>query len=342
MKNRIKRLLVLGILTTSLTCGYHSVTVCAEVSLQERASIDEQNAAIEAYNQAEDSKAAAIRAENEQIQSQYDKDYAQYKQDLDVYKQKEEKILGAGYESVEQYNDIMNDYYNNPYAAAEEKNVKEENTFDIDKSYIIEKGEETEETYLVKITHNFLDGEEIVKSYTTEFRINKNDIITLFPAGTQLKTYQNQYHYGFFANTNEDHIYGYWQLGGDRLEYLCNYKVDSWDTGTVYTLSYKDGQRASGDTDIEMVYNYSWVKLRKVATYNKPQEPKLELKEEYIPIYKEKLSYPEEISPQTGEDLGGMIKIVAISFLVGIILTIIILFLTGIVSLIYYITNPRK
>jgi len=72
-------------------------------------------------------------------------------------------------------------------------------------------------------------------------------------------------------------------------------------------------------------------------------EPKLELKEEYIPIYKEKLSYPEEISSQTGDDLlGGMIKIVAMSFLVGIILTIIILFLMGIVFLIYHITNPRK
>ena len=41
-----------------------------------------------------------------------------------------------------------------------------------------------------------------------------------------------------------------------------------------------------------MKYNYYWQPLRIVATYVKPEEPKLELKEEYVPEYKEKIADP--------------------------------------------------
>jgi len=41
-----------------------------------------------------------------------------------------------------------------------------------------------------------------------------------------------------------------------------------------------------------MKYNYYWQPLRIVATYLKPEEPKLELKEEYVPEYKEKIADP--------------------------------------------------
>lgn len=197
----------------------------------------------------------------------------------------------------------MNEYYNDPCKAGQEGNVKEENTFDIEKSYTVEEVEEetlpgetgaaTEpETYKVEIEHTFNDKDNVVKSYKTEFEIGKNDIITLEPAGAQLETYQNKYHYGFFANTDEDHINGYWYLGYTYLAELCNYKEEDWNTGNVYTLSYKDGQSKPGDPGITMKYNYCWQPLKIVATYLKPEEPKLELKEEYVPEYKEKIADP--------------------------------------------------
>ena len=267
---------------------------------QQVTDVNIQNAAIDEYNQSENDKAAAIVAENEQIQSQYDSDYAQYEQDLSTYEKKEKAILDAGYESVEQYNNTMNEYYNDPCKAAQEGNVKEENTFDIEKSYTIEKTEEgssgeTEpaaKTHKVEIEHTFNDDDDIVKSYKTEFEIGENDIITLEPAGAQLETYQNKYHYGFFANTDEDHIDGYWYLSDTYLAELCNYKIEDWNTGNIYTLSFKDGQSQAGDDNITMKYHYYWHPLKIVATYLKPEEPKLELKEEYTSEYKERITDP--------------------------------------------------
>ena len=266
---------------------------------QEKEKIDAENASIEEFNQAEDAKAAAIQEENKQIQAQYDADYTQYEQDLATYKQKEQQILNLGYESVEQYNDTVNTYYNEPCEAAEAGNTNENNTFDIEKSYeIVSSEEETpaeeteQEKYKVEIEHNFSDNDTIIKSYKTEFEINKNDIITFKPAGTQLETYQNQYHYGFFANTDDEHILGLWYLGFSKLEELCNYNESSWDNGDVHIVSYKDGQSKPGDTTLTMIYNYYWKALKKAKTYTEPDEPKLELKEEYIPEYKEKINDP--------------------------------------------------
>lgn len=279
---------------------------------QEKAEIDEENADIETYNQAEDAKAAAIKEENEQLQNKYNEEYAQYEEDLATYNKKEQQIINAGYQSVEQYNNTMNAYYNEPYDAAVEGNVKEENTFDINESYIIETAEDTSETteidedaenliYKVEIEHNFneKDAEDeendiLIKSYKTEFEINKNDIITFNPAGAQLETYQNQYHYGFFANIDENHTEGYWYLGNSILHELCNFIESGWNTGDTHTLSYKDGQSKPGDPNLKMVYNYYWKALRKVKTYVKPEAPQLELKEEYTPEYKEKLADPEK------------------------------------------------
>lgn len=278
---------------------------------QEKEKIDAENADIESYNQAEDAKAAAIKEENEQIQNKYDEEYAQYEEDLETYNKKEQQIINAGYESVEQYNDTMNSYYNDPYNAAIEGNVKEENTFDIDESYVIEQSEETPETtetdeaedikYKVEIEHNFNekdaedeDNDILIKSYKTEFEIGKNDIITFNPAGAQLETYQNQYHYGFFANIDEEHTEGYWYLGNSILFELCNFIESGWNMGDTHTVSYKDGQSKPGDPNLKMVYNYYWKTLKKVKTYVKPEEPQLVLKEEYTPEYKEKLADPEK------------------------------------------------
>lgn len=304
---------------------------------QEQANVNEQNAAVDAHNQAEDDKVAAVQAENDEIQAQYNEDYAQYEADLNTYNEKETKILKAGYSSVEQYNETMNTYYNEPLAAAKEGNVKEENTFNINNSYKVvdsaaagSSSEETDEpsdsasdsasdttdessdsasnystdeptTYQVELEHNFNErskdenDEDIdipIRVYSTEFEIGENDIVTFEPAGAQLEVYSNQYHYGFFANIDNLHINGYWYLGNSTLFSLCNYVEDSWNTGDVHTISYKDGQRTAGDPNIKMVYNYYWKPLKNAATYTKPEEPKLELKEEYTPEYQDRVTDP--------------------------------------------------
>lgn len=274
---------------------------------QEKANIDAQNAVIDEYNKAEDAKAAAVQEENEQLQNKYNEDYAQYEQDLNKYEKKEQQILGLGYKSVEQYNDMVNAYYNEPCEAGEAGNIKEENTFDIKQSYKIEKVETAEDqdpeeepiedehkTYKVEIEHNFIDAGVTIKTYKDEFEIDENDIVTFMPAGTQLEVYKNDYHYGFFAKIDDEHIKGYWYSSSSILEELCNYLESDWDTGNIYIVSYKDGQSKPGDPNLKMVYNYSWKALKKVATYTKPNEPQLELKEEYIPEYKEKLADPEK------------------------------------------------
>lgn len=260
---------------------------------QEKAKVDEQNAAVDAHNQAEDAQAAAIKAENEQIQAQYDTDYAQYQSDLATYESKEQQILNIGYNSVEQYNETMDTYYNDPYNEGLEKNADENAVFDIEESYNIDAATEcSTNTYQVEIEHNFKDNDTLIKSYKTNFEIKEDDIITFKPAGTQSKIFSNQYHYGFFTRTDDDHLGGYWHESDSELDELCNYVKQGWDTGDTHTISYKDGQRTSGDTTITMIYNYIWKALKQVKTYTKPEEPKLELKEKYIPQYQEKIADP--------------------------------------------------
>ena len=273
---------------------------------QEQVNVNEQNAAVDAHNQAEDDKVAAIKAENEQIQADYDTDHAKYEEDLATYKEKEEQILGLGYQSVEEYNTVMNTYYNDPLAAAQEGNIKEENTFDIDKSYTIEDGSDSAstgstDTYDVEIEHNFNErskdenNEDIdipIKSYSTKIQITATDIITFEPAGTQLEMYQNQYHYGFFANIDDTHINGLWYLGNSKLEELCSYVLSGWNTGDTHTVSYKDGQSQPGDPNLKMIYNYYWKTLKNVPTYTEPEEPVLKLKEEYTPEYQDRVADP--------------------------------------------------
>ena len=266
---------------------------------EDAATAASQNEIIDAYNKSEDEKAEQIKKDNEQAQSDYDKKYEQYEKDKAKYDKIENQIVNdLHYKSVDEYNTAINDYYNTPAKEGLEKNTKEENTFSIEDSYSVESDSATEgsteekKKYNVQIKHNF----EGYDSYETSFQIEEDDILTLKPAGALLDTFSNRFHVGFFAKTDNDHLSGYWRNSGDTLYSLCNYLEKSWDNGTVYKLSYKSGQRVSGDTDITMTYTYAWQALTQHATYTKPEEPKLELQEEYTPKYQERISEPEKKS----------------------------------------------
>jgi hypothetical protein len=264
---------------------------------EDAATAAAQNEAIDAHNKSEDEKAQKIKDDNAAAQASYDKEYEQYEKDKTKYDNIENQIINdLHYESVEAYNETINDYYNTPIEEGLEKNAKEENTFNIEDSYSVvpdaaSEGDTSEKkTYDVQVIHNF----EGYDSYEDSFQIKEDEILTLNPAGALLETFTNRFHIGFFAKTDDDHLSGYWRNNGDVLYSLCNYLEKSWNNGTVYTLSYKDGERTTGDTAIKMVYNYAWVALTKHKTYTKPEEPKLELQEEYTPQYEERVPDPEK------------------------------------------------
>lgn len=264
---------------------------------EDAATAASQNEIIDAYNKSEDEKAEQIKKDNEQAQADYDKKYEQYEKDKAKYDKIENQIVNdLHYKSVDEYNTAINDYYNTPAKEGLEKNTKEENTFSIEDSYSVESDSATEgsteekKKYNVQIKHNFEDYD----SYETSFQIEEDDILTLKPAGSFLDSFSNRFHTGFFAKTDDSYLSGYWRNSGDTLYSLCNYLEKSWDNGTVYKLSYKSGQRVSGDTDITMTYTYAWQALTQHATYTKPEEPKLELQEEYTPQYEERVLDPEK------------------------------------------------
>lgn len=266
---------------------------------EDAATIASQNEIIDAHNKSEDEKAQKIKDDNAAAQAKYDKEYEQYEKDKTKYDKIENQIINdLHYKSVEEYNKTIDDYYNTPAKEGLEKNAKEENSFNIEDSYSVESSSDsatecsTEEKrkYNVQITHNF----EGYDSYETSFQIEEDEILTLKPAGSFLDNFSNRFHTGFFAKTDDSHLSGYWRNNGDALYSLCNYLEKSWDNGTVYKLSYKSGQRVSGDTNITMIYTYAWQALTQHATYIKPEEPKLELKEEYTPEYKERVPEPKK------------------------------------------------
>lgn len=257
----------------------------------EQALIDteKRNEEIEANNQAELEKAKEIQQENEKLQAQYEEDLAQYEKDLAM----EERIKAVGYTSVEQYNNTINTYYNNPAKASVEKNADENAVFAIGSSYTIEEAAEKSGNMVkIHVEHNF---SEIGISYSEDFEIDENDTITFNSAGAQLET-TNPGYACFYMNTDEDHSMGYWMSAGSIL--MDNAVTTSWDwnCGDSHTLTYKDGKNHVNDiTDIDMIYDYAWMPLKVYKTYNVPVEPTLNLVE-YTPNILEKLAAPSKRS----------------------------------------------
>ena len=257
----------------------------------EQALIDteKKNEEIEQNNQEQLARAAEVESENEQLQAQYEEDLAQYEKDLAM----EERIKAVGYTSVEQYNNTINTYYNNPAKASVEKNADENAVFAIGSSYTIEEAAEKSGNMVkIHVEYNF---SEIGLSYSEDFEIDENDTITFNSAGAQLET-TNPGYACFYMNTDEDHSMGYWMSAGSIL--MDNAVTTSWDwnCGDSHTLTYKDGKNHVNDiTDIDMIYDYAWMPLKVYKTYNVPVEPTLNLVE-YTPNILEKLAAPSKRS----------------------------------------------
>ena len=257
----------------------------------EQALIDteKKNEEIEQNNQEQLARAAEVESENEQLQAQYEEDLAQYEKDLAM----EERIKAVGYTSVEQYNNTINTYYNNPAKASVEKNADENAVFAIGSSYTIEEAAEKSGNMVkIHVEHNF---SEIGLFYSEDFEIDENDTITFNSAGAQLETTDPGYAC-FYMNTDEDHSMGYWMSAGSIL--MDNAVTTSWDwnCGDSHTLTYKDGKNHVNDiTDIDMIYDYAWMPLKVYKTYNVPVEPTLNLVE-YTPNILEKLAAPSKRS----------------------------------------------
>ena len=251
--------------------------------------IDEENAIEEArvkeHNDSEDAKAKAsaearkaaedyneeAKAHNEAVakyaedKAKYDEDYAQYQKDLAM----EQKILAAGYASVQQYNDRINKAYNEPALASVEKNASAKKVSAADTYSVKEAAVKSGEKVKVHIAHIF-EGTDV--SYVEDFEIDRNDVITINSIAALGHATQPGYA-SLYYNTDEAHSMGYW-VPWDELQYNARYVNSTWNCGTSYEISYKDGKNHAGDEEvISMVYNYTWVPQKTYKTYNVPVEP---------------------------------------------------------------------
>ena len=204
--------------------------------------------------------------------------------------------------TVQQYNDYVNTYYNNPADKAVTKNAAS-GTFDIADTYEVQEADvKSGKTFTVNITHNFQTfntttyESDTLYSYTETLELDENDIITLhsIAAGKNAGKYDenNSRDTRFYLNTDEAHTMGYWGAWGTMLMDNAKYKSRDDINGDYYTLSYKDGTNHYGDdTTVDITFDYVWTQLKKAKVYNVPNEPKLNLIE-YTPDFREKLEDP--------------------------------------------------
>lgn len=253
------------------------------------AKIDEENAAEEArvneHNSSEDAKAEASRQAKEQAEKdneeitahneavakyeeekvQYDADYAQYQKDLAM----EERILAAGYASVEAYNQMIERNYNGPAKQSVEKNANA-NVVTVQDTYTVtEAAEKAGAKVTVHIEHVF-EGTDV--TYVEDFEIDRNDILNVKSIAALGNSTQPGYA-SLYYKTDDEHSMGYW-VPWIEFGYNANYVNSSWNCGEEYEVSYKDGTIRRGDREeIVAIYNYVWVPQRTYKTYNTPTAP---------------------------------------------------------------------
>ena len=278
------------------------------------AKIDEENAAEEAsvneYNAGEAAKAKAseeareeaeahneaAKAQNEAVEkyaedkAKYDEAETQYKKDLEM----EKKILAAGYSSVQQYNDTIDSYYNKPARESVEKNASAK-VVSAGDTYSVERAaEQSGSSVSVHIEHVF-EGTDV--SYIDDFEIDRNDVITINSIASLGHATQPGYA-SLYYNTDSAHSMGYW-VPYVELQYNARYVNSTWNCGSTYEVSYKDGKNHMFDSeDIIAIYTYTWVPQKVYKTYNIPVAPEaiedpgeamemVDVPELYKPVYKE-------------------------------------------------------
>ena len=229
--------------------------------------LDSENARNEALAANE-----AAAAHNEKV-DKYLADLEQYEKDLEKYKKDqsyEKQILDLGYASVDAYNQMIINNYNKPAKESVEKNrnTKPVNVSDL---YTVEEAaEKSGRTVKVHIEHNFVD---IGMTLSEDFEIDENDILIAKSVGSAGSATQPGWA-NFYYNTDDAHTQGYWMSSGDVMMDTANYKNWGWDCGTVHEISYKDGKRHPHDnTDIDIIYDYTWRALKTYKTYDTPVNP---------------------------------------------------------------------
>ena len=229
----------------------------AKASAEARKAAEDYNEEAKAHNEAV-AKYAADKVK-------YDEDYAKYQKDLEM----EKKILAAGYASVQQYNDRINKAYNDPARESVEKNASAKKVSAKDTYSVEEAAVKSGEKVKVHIAHIF-EGTDI--SYVEDFEIDRNDVITINSIAALGHATQPGYA-SLYYNTDEAHSMGYW-VPWDELQYNARYVDSTWNCGTSYKISYKDGKNHAGDEEvISMVYNYTWIAQRVYKTYDVPVAP---------------------------------------------------------------------
>ena len=185
--------------------------------------VKKENEAIEEHNRKEEAKVAETAQKNADIQAQYEKDLEQYKNDKAIA----DRIWEKNHMTVQQYNDYVNTYYNNPADKAVTKNAAS-GTFDIADTYEVQEADvKSGKTFTVNITHNFQTfntttyESDTLYSYTETLELDENDIITLhsIAAGKNAGKYDenNSRDTRFYLNTDEAHTMGYWGAWGTML-----------------------------------------------------------------------------------------------------------------------------
>ena len=256
--------------------------VKAEASAKARQEAEEKNEAVKAHNEA-----VAKYAEDK---AQHDKEAAQYEQDLKM----EQKILAAGYSSVEQYNDMINTHYNNPARASVEKNASA-NTVSAKDTYSVEEASDKAGASVNVYIEHVFEGTDV--RYVDEFEIDRNDTITINSIAALGNATEPGYA-SLYYNTDEAHSMGYW-VPYVEFQYNARYVNSTWNCGSSYEVSYKDGKNHMFDSeDIIAIYTYIWVPQRVYKTYNVPKAPAalenpgeamemVEVPELYTPVYQE-------------------------------------------------------
>ena len=235
-----------------------------EEAEKEQAAKDARSAA-EAQNKETEEHNAKVDKYNADL-AQYEKDLAQYEYDRKI----EAQILKLGYGSVQQYNDAIDRAYNTPAKKSVEKNAAAEKVTVKDTYTVQEAAEKSGRMVTVHIEHNFQD---IGLSYTEDFEIDANDVITVNPLCAICESTSPGYA-TFYYNTDDQHQMGYWMEAYSSVGSNARYSQSGWDCGDTHEISYKDGKNhASDKEEIVVEYNYMWNPLKVYKTYNTPVEP---------------------------------------------------------------------
>ena len=244
----------------------------SEASVQAKADAEAANAELAARYEAD---IEAADAEYEEAVRKYNEDLVQYEADLKQYesdKAMEERIKAIGYESVTQYNQLIETNYNNPARNSVEKN-QSAGTFDITETYTIEKAVEASGNIVKAIITHVFEGYD---EFTVTVEMDANDAITLKSAAAVKESTLPGYA-TLYLTSDDEHTMGYWCSAGSMFQYSVKDSSDyewGWENGDTHKITLRSGTKYAGDdSTIYMTYNYFWIQQKIYKTYNEPTAP---------------------------------------------------------------------